>query len=139
MSLCRLSGAEVPAPGARPPDHVEVWLIDSAGPGRNPNLDLVLAQAADEQCLRPNSSARRRRLLLEIRGWLPRTSRTPSPPPRPSRPPTARKFPKAAAKITDDADELLAFYDYPAGHWAHLRTTNPRVNLRHGPAPHQDH
>jgi transposase-like protein len=35
------------------------------------------------------------------------------------------KFPKAAAKITDDADELLAFFDYPAGHWVHLRTTNP--------------
>jgi transposase-like protein len=35
------------------------------------------------------------------------------------------KFPKAAAKITDDLDELLAFYDYPAEHWIHLRTTNP--------------
>jgi transposase-like protein len=35
------------------------------------------------------------------------------------------KFPKAAAKITDDMDELLAFYDYPAEHWVHLRTTNP--------------
>jgi len=35
------------------------------------------------------------------------------------------KFPKAAAKITDDTDELLAFYDYPAEHWVHLRTTNP--------------
>jgi transposase-like protein len=35
------------------------------------------------------------------------------------------KFPKAAAKITDDADKLLAFYDYPAEHWVHLRTTNP--------------
>jgi transposase-like protein len=35
------------------------------------------------------------------------------------------KFPKAAAKITGDEDELLAFYDYPAGHWIHLRTTNP--------------
>jgi transposase-like protein len=35
------------------------------------------------------------------------------------------KFPKAAAKITDDAAELLAFYDYPAEHWAPLRTTNP--------------
>jgi transposase-like protein len=34
------------------------------------------------------------------------------------------KFPKAA-KITDDAEELLAFYDYPAEHWVHLRTTNP--------------
>ena len=37
------------------------------------------------------------------------------------------KFPKAAAKITGDEDELLAFCDYPAGHWVHLRTTNPIV------------
>jgi len=35
------------------------------------------------------------------------------------------KFAKAVAKITDDLDELLAFYDYPAEHWVHLRTTNP--------------
>jgi hypothetical protein len=35
------------------------------------------------------------------------------------------KFPKAVAKITDDVDQLLAFYDYPAEHWVHLRTTNP--------------
>ena len=35
------------------------------------------------------------------------------------------KFPKATAKITDDVGELLAFYDYPAEHWVHLRTTNP--------------
>lgn len=35
------------------------------------------------------------------------------------------KFPKAVAKITGDEDELLAFYDYPAEHWVHLRTTNP--------------
>ncbi|MFF3967934.1 IS256 family transposase [Streptomyces griseorubiginosus] len=35
------------------------------------------------------------------------------------------KWPKAVAKITDDAEELLAFYDFPAEHWIHLRTTNP--------------
>ena len=35
------------------------------------------------------------------------------------------KFSKATAKLTDDLDELLAFYDYPAEHWIHLRTTNP--------------
>ncbi|GAA4976800.1 transposase-like protein [Nonomuraea thailandensis] len=35
------------------------------------------------------------------------------------------KFPKAAAKVTDDVEELLVFYDYPAEHWRHLRTTNP--------------
>jgi putative transposase len=34
------------------------------------------------------------------------------------------KWPKAAAKITDDLDVLLAFYDYPAQHWIHFRTTN---------------
>jgi transposase-like protein len=37
----------------------------------------------------------------------------------------AAKFPKAVAKITDDIEVLLAFYDYPAEHWVHLRTTNP--------------
>ena len=35
------------------------------------------------------------------------------------------KFAKANAKITDDVEQLLAFYDYPAEHWVHLRTTNP--------------
>ncbi|MER5370995.1 IS256 family transposase [Streptomyces sp. NPDC002722] len=35
------------------------------------------------------------------------------------------KFPKAVAKITEGREELLAFYDFPAEHWIHLRTTNP--------------
>ena len=35
------------------------------------------------------------------------------------------KYPKAVAKIADDADVLLEFYKYPAEHWIHLRTTNP--------------
>jgi transposase-like protein len=35
------------------------------------------------------------------------------------------KFPKAAAKICDDLDVLLSFYDFPAEHWIHLRTSNP--------------
>jgi transposase-like protein len=35
------------------------------------------------------------------------------------------KFGKAVAKITDDLEQLLAFYDFPAEHWIHLRTTNP--------------
>jgi transposase-like protein len=29
------------------------------------------------------------------------------------------------AKITDDAEALLTFYDFPAEHWVHLRTSNP--------------
>ena len=35
------------------------------------------------------------------------------------------KWPKAVAKIVDDKGTLLTFYDYPAQHWRHLRTTNP--------------
>jgi putative transposase len=35
------------------------------------------------------------------------------------------KFSKAVAKVSDDLDVLLAFYDFPAEHWVHLRTSNP--------------
>jgi putative transposase len=35
------------------------------------------------------------------------------------------KYPKAVECLLKDKDELLAFYDFPAEHWSHLRTTNP--------------
>ena len=35
------------------------------------------------------------------------------------------KWPKVVAKIVDDVEPLLAFYDFPAEHWLHLKTTNP--------------
>ena len=35
------------------------------------------------------------------------------------------KYPKACACLTKDREVLLAFYDFPAEHWVHLRTTNP--------------
>jgi putative transposase len=35
------------------------------------------------------------------------------------------KYPKAAECLNKDRQELLAFYDFPAEHWVHLRTTNP--------------
>ena len=35
------------------------------------------------------------------------------------------KYDKAVAKLTKDRDVLLAFYDFPAEHWKHIRTTNP--------------
>jgi putative transposase len=35
------------------------------------------------------------------------------------------KWPKAVAKVVDDAEALLCFFDYPAEHWVHLRTSNP--------------
>jgi transposase-like protein len=35
------------------------------------------------------------------------------------------KYPKACACLERDKEVLLTFYDYPAEHWSHLRTTNP--------------
>jgi transposase-like protein len=35
------------------------------------------------------------------------------------------KWPKAVARITDDVEPLLTFFDFPAEHWIHLKTTNP--------------
>ena len=35
------------------------------------------------------------------------------------------KHPKAVAKITDGQEQLLAFFDLPAEHWIHLKTSNP--------------
>jgi transposase-like protein len=35
------------------------------------------------------------------------------------------KYPKATECLAKDRDVLLTFYDFPAGHWVHLRTTNP--------------
>lgn len=35
------------------------------------------------------------------------------------------KYPKAVDTLTKSQDELLTFFDFPAEHWIHLRTTNP--------------
>ena len=35
------------------------------------------------------------------------------------------KWPKAVAKVVDDAEALLCFFDFPAEHWLHLKTSNP--------------
>src|SRR6516164_2894894 len=47
------------------------------------------------------------------------------------------KYPKATECLSKDRDVLLTFYDFPAEHWVHIRTTNPiesvfsTVRLRH--------
>jgi putative transposase len=47
------------------------------------------------------------------------------------------KYPKATECLVKDRDVLLTFYDFPAEHWLHIRTTNPiesvfsTVRLRH--------
>ena len=49
----------------------------------------------------------------------------------------AVKYEKAAENLKKDKDDLLRFYDYPAEHWIHIRTTNPiestfaTIRLRH--------
>jgi putative transposase len=35
------------------------------------------------------------------------------------------KYPKAVECLVKDREELLSFYDFPAEHWGHLRTSNP--------------
>ena len=35
------------------------------------------------------------------------------------------KYERAVKKLTKDRDVLLTFYDFPAEHWKHIRTTNP--------------
>ena len=37
----------------------------------------------------------------------------------------SEKYPKAMECLEKDKKELLAFYDYPAAHWQHIRTSNP--------------
>jgi len=70
------------------------------------------------------------------------------------------KWDKAVAKLVKDRDALLTFYDYPAEHWKHIRTSNPiespglrpfwaelihwinsqtPITLRDGPASHETH
>lgn len=47
------------------------------------------------------------------------------------------KYPRAVECLMKDKEDLFAFYDFPAAHWAHLRTSNPiestfaTVRLRH--------
>ena len=36
-----------------------------------------------------------------------------------------QKYPKAVDSLTRDQEALLAFFDFPAEHWKHIRTTNP--------------
>jgi transposase-like protein len=35
------------------------------------------------------------------------------------------KYPKAVECLTRDRETLLTFYDFPAEHWVHIRTSNP--------------
>ena len=48
------------------------------------------------------------------------------------------KYDKAVTCLTKDREALLAFYDFPAEHWKHIRTSqSDREHLRHRPATHR--
>ena len=51
------------------------------------------------------------------------------------------KWDKAVAKLVKDRDALLTFYDFPAEHWKHIRTSNPIestfATVRHRTKAHQ--
>ena len=51
---------------------------------------------------------------------MPRRPSTPS-----SGPTAPSRYDKAVECLTKDRDRLLTFYDFPAEHWKHVRSTNP--------------
>ena len=61
------------------------------------------------------------------RSTTPRTATTPCEAVKAFESTYGAKWPTAVAKISDDVEVLLAFYDFAAEHWVHLRTTNPIV------------
>ena len=74
------------------------------------------------RCRSRRSRARRRR---SPRSTTPRTATTPSSRSRRSRSTTAPSGRRPSRRSPTHLDVLLEFYNYPAEHWVHLRTTNP--------------
>jgi Transposase, Mutator family len=106
-------GGRVPWPLTRPsrPSWPGSRAIAAAAPAQlelvEPSATVTPARAAPERLRRPG------RACLETNLWLAVAAAY------------GAQWPKAVAKITNDLDVLLAFYDFPAEHWIHLRTTNP--------------
>ena len=45
------------------------------------------------------------------------------------------KYPKAITSLRREQDRLLSYFDFPAEHWKHIRTSKPyRVHVRNGSA-----
>ena len=67
----------------------------------------------------PKSLRPKPRAICTTSGW-PRLGPTPKPPGA-----YGAKYHKAAERLVKDRERLLSFYDFPAEHWKHIRTTNP--------------
>ena len=79
--------------------------------GERPRRAAEVDPAAREEDARPRSAT-------------PRTATTPVTAAKAFDAEFRAKWPKAADKIRDDLDQLLCFFDFPAEHWVHLKTTN---------------
>ena len=90
------------------------------------------ASIAFGPCTRPSTSwtscpsrSSRRPSRTCARFGTPRTGRRRRQPSRRSPRKYGAKYEKAVTCLTKDQDTLLTFYDFPAEHWDHLRTSNP--------------
>ena len=137
-----LLGREAPRPGDRSQaGHRRrgVGLLEGAAPRSIPRRRSSAAgctrrPTCSTSC--PRACSPRPRACSTRSGW-PRRARTPTKAFDLFLETYQAKYPKACECLAKDRDELLAFYDFPAEHWMHLRTTNPiestfaTVRLRH--------
>ena len=72
----------------------------------------------------PNPCRPKPRAICTTSGW-PRLGPTPKPPSTSSSQPTAQNTTRPQSASVKDRERLLSFYDFPAEHWKHIRTTNP--------------
>ena len=79
-------------------------------------------QRLEQDC--PRVCKRKPRGACKTSGW-PKPGRMPRAPSTSSLEAYGPKYDKAAACLAKDRDVLLTFYDFPAEHWKHVRTTNP--------------
>jgi putative transposase len=101
------------------------WLLegDQRGLAQDPWATMLGAKTANILNKRPKSQQpKAKRMLQDI--WMAERGRTP----RPRSTPSSRPMPSNTGRAPNawkDRDSLLAFYDFPAEHWKHLRTSNP--------------
>jgi putative transposase len=100
--------------------------------GFSKSVQVVLPATGEQGCwlqAQTNVSAALPHSAVRSRRWAtpttPRTSTRPSSRSSPSRSTMVPNALKRFAENVADADVLLKFYQYPAEHWVHLRTTNP--------------
>ena len=95
------------------------------GVPRHPRAALLVPQAGQCACRAAEVGAPRRAGGAARTSTTPRTSTRPRSRSRRSSSTTAPSIPRRSPRSPTTLDVLLEFYNYPAEHWIHLRTTNP--------------